>query len=70
MYIAPNHPLIGSDPEVRFGRTCIIGTHISVDDVLGWLDNGMSHEEIIENFPELSEELIQARLHYAANTRA
>jgi uncharacterized protein (DUF433 family) len=64
------YPLIGIDPEIRFGRPCIIGTRISVDDVLGWLNNGMSHEEIIEDFPELSEELIQAGLHYATNTGA
>ena len=67
---SPTHSLIGIDPEIRFGRACIIGTRISVDDVLSWLSNGMSHEEIVEDFPELSEELIQACLHYAANTRA
>ena len=67
---SPTHSLIGIDPEIRFGRACIIGTRISVNDVLCWLSNGMSHEEIVEDFPELSEELIQACLHYAANTRA
>ena len=61
------HPLISVDPEIRFGRPCIIGTRISVEDVRGWLRNGMSHEEIIEDFPELSEELIQTCLQYAAN---
>jgi uncharacterized protein (DUF433 family) len=30
----------------------------------------MSHAEIVEDFPELNEELIQACLHYAANTKA
>lgn len=70
MLTSLKHPLIGMDPEVRFGRACITGTRISVDDVLGWLGNGMSHKEIIEDFPELSEELIQACLHYAANTTA
>lgn len=70
MHTSPDHALIGIDPEIRFGRAGILGTRISVDDVLGWLGNGMSHGEIIEDFPELSEELIQACLHYAANTRA
>ena len=70
MCASPAHPLIDIDPEIRFGRACIIGTRISVDDVLGWLGNGMSHKEIIEDFQELSEELIQACLHYAANTKA
>jgi uncharacterized protein (DUF433 family) len=67
MYTSPSHPLIGIDPEVRFGRACIIGTRISVDDVLGWLGNGMSIADIIEDFPELSEEIIRACLRYAAD---
>ena len=67
MYTSPNHPLIGIDPEIRFGRACLIGTRISVDDVLGWLGNGMSNAEIIEDFPELNEDLIRACLRYAAD---
>jgi uncharacterized protein (DUF433 family) len=69
MYTSPTHPLISIDPEIRFGRACLIGTRISVDDVLGWLGNGMSYNEIIRDFPELSEELIQACLHYAASSK-
>ncbi len=67
MYSSTNHPLIGIDPEIRFGRACLIGTRISVDDVLGWLGNGMSIGDIIEDFPELNEELIRACLRYAAD---
>ncbi len=67
MYSSAAHPLIGIDPEIRFGRACLIGTRISVDDVLGWLGNGMSISDIIEDFPELSEELIRACLRYAAD---
>lgn len=67
MYSSAAHPLIGIDPEIRFGRACLIGTRISVDDVLGWLGNGMSTSDIIEDFPELSEELIRACLRYAAD---
>lgn len=67
MFTSPTHPLIGIDPEIRFGRACLIGTRIGVGVVLGWLGNGMSNEEIIEDFPELDEESIQACLHYAAN---
>lgn len=55
------------NPEIRFGKPCIKGTRISVYDVLSWLANGMSHEEIIEDFPELSGERIQACLAYAAD---
>jgi len=54
-------------PEKRFGRPCIKGTRISVYDVLSWLANGMSKEEIIEDFPELNLEQINACLAYAAD---
>ncbi len=64
MHTSPEHPLIGIDPEIRFGRACIIGTRISVNNVLGWLGNGMFNADIIEDFPELNEDLIQACLRY------
>ena len=67
MYSSTAHPLIGIDPEIRFGRACLIGTRISVDDVLGWLGNGMNNADIIEDFPELSEKMIRACLLYAAD---
>lgn len=54
-------------PEVRFGKPCIKSTRISVSDILGWLANGMTTEEIIADFPELTEEHIHACLAYAAD---
>ena len=53
-------------PEKRFGRPCIKGTRISVYDVLNWLANGMTKNEIIEDFPELNENQINACLSFAA----
>ena len=53
-------------PEKRFGRPCIKGTRISVYDVLNWLANGMTKNEIIADFPELNEAQINACLSYAA----
>ena len=53
-------------PEKRFGRPCIKGTRISVYDVLNWLANGMTKKEIIEDFPELNEDQINACLSFAA----
>jgi uncharacterized protein (DUF433 family) len=50
----------------RFGKPCIIGTRISVYDVLNWLAEGMSANDIIADFPELNEEQIKACLAYAA----
>lgn len=54
-------------PEKRFGRPCIKGTRISVYDVLNWLANGMSKQDIVVDFPELSEEQINACLSFAAD---
>ena len=52
--------------DIRFGRPCVRGTRISVYDVLGWLASGMSHSEIVEDFPELNNTQILACLAYAA----
>jgi uncharacterized protein (DUF433 family) len=59
--------IISIDPEIRFGRPCIKGTRISVYDVLGWLANGMTIPEIIEDFPQLTDEQIKACLAFAAD---
>jgi uncharacterized protein (DUF433 family) len=61
------HPLVGIDPDIRCGRPCIAGTHISVRDVLGWLGNGRSVTEIIEEFPELTAAAIEAAQAYVAD---
>jgi uncharacterized protein (DUF433 family) len=58
---------ISIDPEIRFGRPCLRGTRISVYDVLGWLALRMSFAEIMEDFPELTEQHILACLQYAAD---
>jgi uncharacterized protein (DUF433 family) len=58
--------LISINPNIRFGRPCVVGTRISVYDVLGWLALGMSHEEIMEDFPQLKNEHILACLQYVA----
>ena len=60
------HPLITIDPLRRGGRPCIRGLRISVGDVLGWLAQGMTHAEIISEYPELTQADIQASLAYVA----
>jgi uncharacterized protein (DUF433 family) len=50
----------------RSGKPCIKNTRITVYDVLDMLANGMDMQEIIEDFPELNKEHIQACLAYAA----
>jgi len=59
--------IITIDPHVRFGRPCIKGQRISVYDVLGWLASGMTINEILTDYPELTKEDIQACLSYAAD---
>ena len=50
----------------RGGKPCIRGLRITVYDVLGYLASGMSHQEILEDFPYLTNEDILACLKYAA----
>lgn len=55
------------DSSIRFGKPCVIGTRITVYDVLGWLASGMSIEEILQDYPELKDIQIRACLAYAAD---
>jgi uncharacterized protein (DUF433 family) len=58
--------IITIEPGKRGGRPCIRGMRIAVADVLGWLAAGMSHQQILDDYPELTEEDIRACLSYAA----
>jgi uncharacterized protein (DUF433 family) len=58
---------ISIDPTIRFGKPCITGTRISVYDILSWLASGMKNEEILADFPELTENSIIACLAFAAD---
>ena len=51
----------------RGGKPCIRGLRITVYDVLSYLAAGMSTEEILEDFTDLTREDIQACLSYAAD---
>ena len=53
-------------PDILGGKPIVEGTRLSVEHVLGLLASGMSHAEIIEAYPELSEGSIQAVLTYAS----
>ncbi len=50
------------NPEIRFGKPCIKGTRITVYDVLSWLADDMSIEEILQYFPQLNKTQILACL--------
>ncbi len=57
---------IMTDPAVCFGKPCIRGTRIWVSLILELLANGMTHQEIMAEYPQLKEEDIRAALAYAA----
>ena len=58
-----NYPeRISIDPAVRSGKPCIKGTRITVGDVFDYLGGGMSIEEVLEDFPDLTPADIQACL--------
>ena len=59
--------VISIEPGKRGGRPCIRGMRISIYDILGWLAAGMTNEQIIKEFPELTLEDIRAALAYAAD---
>ena len=60
--------IITIEPGKRSGKPCVRGMRITVYDVLGYLASGMTPEQIIEDFPELTKEDIQACLSYAADS--
>ena len=66
-YQAQYRDIITIEPGKRGGKPCIRGMRITVGDVLGWLGRGMTVEEIIDDFPELTREDIQAALLFAAD---
>lgn len=59
--------IITIDPAKRSGQPIIRGTRMTVTDVLEYLAGGMTPEEILEDFPDLTLEDIRACLAFAAD---
>ncbi len=59
--------IITIEPGKRGGKPCIRGMRITVYDVLEYLASGMTQQEILEDFPYLTEEDIRTCLAYAAD---
>jgi len=57
---------ISVNPNICFGKPCIQGTRIWISLVLDFLANGMSIQEIIAEYPQLTEEDIRACIAYGA----
>ena len=58
--------IITIEPGKRGGKPCIRGLRITVSDVLEYLASGMTPEQILADFPELTAEDIRACLAFAA----
>lgn len=59
--------LITLEPGKRGGKPCIRGLRITVQDVLEWLASGMTAQDILDDYPQLTAQDIQAALAYAAD---
>jgi uncharacterized protein (DUF433 family) len=55
------------EPGKRGGKPCIRGLRITVYDILDYLASGMTEEEILQDFPDLTREDIRACLAFAAD---
>jgi uncharacterized protein (DUF433 family) len=54
------------NPQVHFGKPCVAGTRIPVQNVLELLNEGLSFDEIIQDYyPDLAVEDIHACIEYA-----
>lgn len=58
--------LIDTRADVRSGKPCFVGTRITVYDVLEYLASGMTAQEIVGDFPELTEKHIRVALEFAS----
>lgn len=59
--------IITIEPGKRGGKPCIRGLRITVYDILEYLAAGMTQEQILKDFPDLTAEDIRACLSYAAD---
>ncbi|MGD9584313.1 MAG: DUF433 domain-containing protein [Lysobacterales bacterium] len=62
-----HHDRITLEPGKRDGKPCIRGMRITVYDVLDWMAQGMTEQQIVEDYPELVVEDIRACLAFAAD---
>lgn len=55
------------EPQVRFGKPTVRGTRITVGDVLSYLAGGLTDEELLADFPQLTHDDLLACLAFAAD---
>ena len=62
-----NHPRIKRDARVMLGKPVIVGTRITVGHILRYLAAGDTEEQILANYPQLTQDDIRAAQAYAAD---
>jgi uncharacterized protein (DUF433 family) len=60
-------PRISSDPAVMMGKPCIKGTRVTVELILRKLGAGRSFADLLEAYPQLTEDDLRAALAFAAD---
>ena len=58
------------DTAVRFGKPCIRGHRVTVQEILEWLSSGASQQQILEDYPQLEPNDFLAVYAYAAELAA
>ncbi len=61
---------IAVDPQVMVGKPVIRGTRLTVEHILNWLAHGMTVEEVLQEYPGLTREDVQACILFATRTLA
>ena len=60
-----DNPYISINPNIAFGKPCIAGTRISVELILEFLSLGHTIDNLLEYYPQLTREQIQAAINFA-----
>lgn len=58
------------DPEIHHGEPCIKGTRVPVATLVGSIADGMTFDEVLKEYPQITREAVQAALAYAADRPA
>ena len=58
---------VTTEPAILGGKPCVRGTRLSVELILELFASGASHEELLQTYPQLSQEAIEEALRYAAH---
>lgn len=63
------HPRIAVDPDVQGGYPVITGTRVTVDAIVGMWEDGFTLDEILDEFPDLTDEDVDDALAYDLDAR-